>query len=86
MRHKINRRESFALMGAGVLAAGVVTSYLRRSIEADRASLRLELDETKRAVAALHGLAANEAAVYLRGYMKGQTDAGGGSDVPGSVA
>lgn len=76
MRQKINRREAFALLGAGVLAAGALTSYLRRSVEADRASLRQELDETKRAVAELHCLAANEAAVYLRGYMKGQADAG----------
>lgn len=35
------------------------------------AVLQREVGEVRRDVAALHGLAANEAAVYLRGYIAG---------------
>lgn len=67
---------SLAKLGLGLVAAGVVVAVLRRHAVADR-ELVGEVEAVKRDVDALHGLAADEAVVYLRGYIDGRSGRSG---------
>lgn len=79
MKNRVCKPEAIMLFGTVFLGLGALASYLRRSAKSDRAHLARELEETRQAVAQLQTLAADEAAIYLRGYMKGQADADGQS-------
>lgn len=66
---------SWVLLGVGVVATGTALVYQWRRAQAERASSAAavaDVAELRREVGQLHGLAANEAALYLRGYIDGR--------------
>ncbi|MEU4214060.1 hypothetical protein [Actinoplanes sp. NPDC026623] len=89
MADKLVRIESWAMFGVKVAAGVAVAVYLyrrttaaRTELSATRTELTEAIDATRRDVAALHGLAADENAVYLRGWMDGSAGTGGKGHEP----